>query len=344
LKPKKKKNKSKPTAKLLSETAPVIISADTRERNEISRVKIERDIKQYRKTAHLDDVPKSDKNWPFDYSLDHSKSNIKKGAYHDVMAGLLDSADLKMSGILLSKPISTDVTIIPNTRTTDEIIDILKHAMIKVSKRLVDFQRANDLKKVKDNDLDELDTTTLNFLNIAEKGTEDQYLYSDNPFKNDDEIERGSVDSDEDASGENLDDGDDESDDERNSDRNVSSPPAFDDALLMPKLPEDQQDSDNDEETVQTREPPTYEEILVKKSTLIATNLTSHNNLSRIPVKNDEEISYDNIGLIFQAFLELSNDANWLGKVSKLTRLKFMGGIESILKIRMSWGQFGALW
>jgi hypothetical protein len=49
--------------------------------------------------------------------------------------------------------------------------------------------------------------------------------------------------------------------------------------------------------------------------------------------------------LIFNSFIaQTNNHANWLGPNQKLTRLKLEGGIENILKLRLSWEQFDMLW
>jgi Ca2+-binding EF-hand superfamily protein len=49
--------------------------------------------------------------------------------------------------------------------------------------------------------------------------------------------------------------------------------------------------------------------------------------------------------LIFSALInQKNNDAHWLGPNSKLTRLKFYGGFESVLRLKISWPQFDALW
>ena len=53
----------------------------------------------------------------------------------------------------------------------------------------------------------------------------------------------------------------------------------------------------------------------------------------------------DRMTLIYNAFVnQKRNKAQWLGENDKLTRSKFDGGIESILRVSMSWGQFDSLW
>lgn len=48
---------------------------------------------------------------------------------------------------------------------------------------------------------------------------------------------------------------------------------------------------------------------------------------------------------MFHAFTDASNNsAKWLGKNEKLTRLKFQGGLERVLRLKMTWQQFDSLW
>jgi Ca2+-dependent lipid-binding protein/Ca2+-binding EF-hand superfamily protein len=61
--------------------------------------------------------------------------------------------------------------------------------------------------------------------------------------------------------------------------------------------------------------------------------------------EEDFEWPVDRINCVFSAFVQRNNNAaRWLGPNSKLTRIKFEGGIESILRLRMEWEQFDALW
>ena len=53
----------------------------------------------------------------------------------------------------------------------------------------------------------------------------------------------------------------------------------------------------------------------------------------------------DRVSVIFRAFVNAQNNkAKWLGKNEKLTRLKFQGGIERVLRLKMTWQQFDTLW
>jgi hypothetical protein len=50
----------------------------------------------------------------------------------------------------------------------------------------------------------------------------------------------------------------------------------------------------------------------------------------------------NSIRLVFDAFVNLQNNgAKWIGNTNKLSRLKFQGGLVSLLSIQVSWHQFG---
>lgn len=53
----------------------------------------------------------------------------------------------------------------------------------------------------------------------------------------------------------------------------------------------------------------------------------------------------DRVTVLFRAFVDCDNNkAKWLGKNEKLTRLKFQGGVERVLHLKMTWQQFDSLW
>jgi hypothetical protein len=53
----------------------------------------------------------------------------------------------------------------------------------------------------------------------------------------------------------------------------------------------------------------------------------------------------DRLELLFGAFVNRKNNgARWLGENEKLTRLKFHGGVEKLLRLKMEWPQFDAMW
>lgn len=54
---------------------------------------------------------------------------------------------------------------------------------------------------------------------------------------------------------------------------------------------------------------------------------------------------YDRVGLIFNTIIGLQNNgASWIGQNDKLTRLKLYGALESVLRLKLGWPQFDALW
>ena len=329
--PKAKSSKTKPKKKKATSTVPKTVFADVREQNEISRVKIERDIKAYRKTAHLDDEEKQEQDWPFGYSLNNMKSN-KSGAYENAMVNILNSNDLKVSKDHFSEPVECKIKTLPTTRTCEEIIDILKHAMLKVSRRLIEFEKLKEKKTNVDEDIETVEKNTINLIMQArnEVATNNHKIVND-------QIRVSSIEN------------DDYYEDDENDSIISGSLPSYNAALNAEPYEghySDQSDDDNssDEDDLmsETDPPPSYRNI---SSPL--PQIATSNNLSRIQTKFiDEKKSelYDNCEVIFNAFLELSNEAAWLSKVQRLTRLKFMGGVESILKIKMSWGQFGGVW
>lgn len=72
--------------------------------------------------------------------------------------------------------------------------------------------------------------------------------------------------------------------------------------------------------------------------------LMTNRNLSKTgPVPEIPE--FDRMTLVFNALVnQVNNDAKWLGKNDKLTRLKLYGGLESLLRVNVEWGQFDSMW
>ena len=59
----------------------------------------------------------------------------------------------------------------------------------------------------------------------------------------------------------------------------------------------------------------------------------------------DETARVNRTQLIFDALVgQQNNNARWLGNNSKLTRLKFYGGLSTLLKLQVEWPQFDTLW
>ena len=62
-------------------------------------------------------------------------------------------------------------------------------------------------------------------------------------------------------------------------------------------------------------------------------------------VRTRTRAPFDRVSIMFHAFTDASNNkAKWLGKNEKLTRLKFQGGLERVLRLKMTWQQFDSLW
>jgi Ca2+-binding EF-hand superfamily protein len=78
-------------------------------------------------------------------------------------------------------------------------------------------------------------------------------------------------------------------------------------------------------------DPPPYSTSVVKK--------VSGKQQAQPPVR------YDRVGLIFSTMVNLQNNgASWIGQNDKLTRLKLYGALESVLRLKLGWPQFDALW
>jgi hypothetical protein len=69
--------------------------------------------------------------------------------------------------------------------------------------------------------------------------------------------------------------------------------------------------------------------------------------------KHEKEHTFDNfepqildrITLVYRALIDQrNNDARFIGGNDKLTRLKLLGGCETLLRVRLSWSQFDTLW
>ncbi|KAJ1417444.1 hypothetical protein B484DRAFT_453961 [Ochromonadaceae sp. CCMP2298] len=55
--------------------------------------------------------------------------------------------------------------------------------------------------------------------------------------------------------------------------------------------------------------------------------------------------AFDPLSLVFEALVgQHNNNASWLGSNEKLTRTKLYGGLESLLRLKVEWPQFDALW
>ncbi|CAM9250501.1 unnamed protein product, partial [Ectocarpus fasciculatus] len=84
------------------------------------------------------------------------------------------------------------------------------------------------------------------------------------------------------------------------------------------------------------------EEANQKKQDILDSDLESEDEDGRLSKTKPKA---DRTGLIFNAFVGLQNNgARWIGANDKLTRLKFYGGFEAILRLKIDWPQFDTLW
>jgi len=61
--------------------------------------------------------------------------------------------------------------------------------------------------------------------------------------------------------------------------------------------------------------------------------------------EQEEVLTENRTQLIYDALVDQrNNNARWLGSNSKLTRLKFYGGLSTLLKLQVEWPQFDTLW
>ena len=110
-------------------------------------------------------------------------------------------------------------------------------------------------------------------------------------------------------------------------------------------------DDDDDEESGMAPPPPTYHDDYdphippYHSSNTNDTNNTNNINTYNSNPYKSKQIIPDRMTVIFRAFVRAQNNkARWLGSNNKLTRIKFHGGMERVLRLRMNWQQFDAMW
>jgi hypothetical protein len=58
-----------------------------------------------------------------------------------------------------------------------------------------------------------------------------------------------------------------------------------------------------------------------------------------------QELTLDRMELVYHALInQTNNNASFIGTNDKLTRLKLLGGLESICRLKLSWSQFETMW
>jgi len=105
-------------------------------------------------------------------------------------------------------------------------------------------------------------------------------------------------------------------------------PPAYEEALSSPKAP-----------VPVSIPPPPHEEKHAHSAAFV------EHTLQLTQEQEHRQPEHDRMKLIFNALVgQQNNNARWLGANDKLTRMKLYGGCESLLRLKIEWPQFDALW
>lgn len=346
-----------------------------REEKEIKRKKMESKSKTWDFEYTGAPKPQSETIWDNDPLLETIGS---KGYQHTMANEILSSDAFKATPIgtqNLEEPVQQldeeipppnlqKVQTVPTNCTPDELLAVIKGSMYSVSNWLIEIEKMNiQREKALDSDLfDDLQMSLQNdyatYLSPPEMILEDieqqeaqqkSVASSAGLPTYSDILENGEI-VDEDTPENEL--GDDDG---------LEGPPiSYDDALattvsadVMDEAIERQVVGDTFPGKTKSKDelaayefaevPPQFTKVSKSLQDTFATNYTTkHNNLA---AKDTEAKRLDRVSLIFNALVgQKNNHASWLGKNNKLTRLKLYGGLESLLRLRVEWSQFDALW
>jgi len=325
----KKRKKKKKKIQVTGTTA----FGDVVESNGIERVKIEREMKKYRESQRRQEetVKKSNEFWKFEYtgtpkpaveSIWDNPSSIGGSSEYQraVAVDILSSQEFIGLNNELERPKELlNVRVVPSNASPDEVIAVTKRAMFEVSNWLLKLETMKINKQAMldsdiDNYLQELD-------DIQEKYVDNEAVASPPyPFLDEKDVDypdntAGTVEEDDDVSS--------------------IPPPAYslnDDVVVV---------NENDDEVAI---PPPY-------SLTHSSPVLQPETISKLPRIKTVQFSQrtkkvpNRMELLFYSFVQRkNNDAAWLGSNSKLTRLKLQGGLESVLRLKLTWSQFDALW
>lgn len=229
---------------------------------------------------------------------------------------------------------------IPANWTTDEVLVAVKSAMFEMSDWLLQVEAAEATKS----DMQDDDLTEENAHLDPIKGTFSD-LYSDTPdyteggdasYLSGLQIEQGMKQYGSTSRFKRIEEGDEnEAIEEEKECRSGSE--------------EEELEEDDSDET--SSPPPRYDNNEHSPPTLLAPFHTDFH--SSVPIQQHTCThtrvrtctASDRVSIMFYAFTDASNNkAKWLGKNEKLTRLKFQGGLERVLRLKMTWQQFDCLW
>lgn len=372
----KKKKKKSTTA-----VAPKTYFGEVREQNVIERVRIEREMRLHRteqqKLRNKADL--SSRTWKFEYTgapqpkvetiWDSDPFSKKDGtsAYRKTMAlDILGSEQFRAFDESLPRaPSFTKVRPVPKNCAPEEVLALVKGAMYDVSNWLVEMEKIEFRKRVhQESDL--YDANDGKVLSLLQQHDTSWYPATEPEpeLKQDSEIASASID---------------ESEAPPQYDTVVAMDELDATAQEDPDAPDAAEGTyvaggesgDEDDEPL-----PTYDQVvdeaaeedgmllmsddeggdLPRYSTVLdAANLTPPRSppppnsklFSMISESGAEtqQPELDRMTLIFKALIgQQNNNARWLGANEKLTRMKLYGGFESLLRLKIDWPQFDALW
>ena len=369
----KKSAKAKAAMKESDDTKTKTYAGEVREQNEIARVKMEREIRKWHKARAAKALKDGNTTWAFEYTGLPRPQKEADGvwgfgeapAHKNAVSALLNSMEFRKGtlGNKAARSAQMAITQIPKTASTTEVLAIVKGAMYQVSGWLVDLEdREAERLLFEGRDLDALDdldalVQTVGALSPPKPNT---VKLSDIPTATAalalSDVSGGG------AAGEGS-----------------EELPMYSVGGLSEELPEyslaaEPSESELPEYTPAERESagnnvkvpaPATESEAPETSTpapfpslnsLSPSRPTSGSSLPDSPAAKVRRIlektssrptlrKSDRVGAIFRAFVGLQNNgAAWLGTNSKLTRIKFQGGFETILRLRIHWQQFDALW
>jgi hypothetical protein len=371
---KKKKKASKPTAKTYF--------GEVREQNVLERARIERDMRLYRtekqKQQHKADL--ASRTWKFEYTgapqptvetiwdSDPFAKKMGSSAYRRTMAmDILGSHQFTATDALPRAPASIKVRPVPRNCSPEEVLALVKGAMFDVSEWLLEMDRIERRRKAAlDSDL--ADANDEAFLGLLTRDADTGYDYEEDGYAEEEPPALEDFDLEEES----------EAPPEYSElvgsnakafsplDSTSEAPPAYNEVLGIAEgndksrgIAEEEGQSSGDEED-ELPPPPAYEEVIGDPPARTA--FTRAYPQSPSPPTNAKLLSMiqsgagdlhehtqqeepDRMTVIFQALVgQQNNNARWLGANEKLTRMKLYGGFESLLRLKVEWTQFDALW
>ena len=237
--------------------------------------------------------------------------------------------------------------IINNNKTTDEIYEIIRNRMLLISNRLIEIEQLNYQKQLnQDNDL--FDTSEYNHsmnktnntmnemnnsMNQTNNSEKNPFIFSENSINNQSNNQFNTQFNS--NKSKNLMNDSNVLFNETNNEiienefeTDSILPPAYDDI-----------DVEVEVDDLESLPPPAYDSIHTNSQTYNNNTNNSMNNITKTikTMNNSAKLpETDRAKLIFESFINQKNNSNhWLGTNDKLTRLKFYGGLENLLKIRL---------